>query len=234
MDRRANRLLALLSRQAALAQLEPYFRAVELKQGEVLAESQQPLRLVYFPYSGIISSSVPLKDGHLIQTGMVGRDGVVGAMQALDRKVSPNKLIVVVPGVAEVADVDVVGSIIQANPNVRELLASHEQFFLAEVQQSAACNAVHAIEQRTCRWLLRMNDLIGMKVPLTQELLAEMMGVRRTSVTMAAATLQKAGFIRYRRGHIHIVDIEGIKQKSCECYEVVKDHYDRLLNDGFK
>jgi CRP-like cAMP-binding protein len=136
-----------------------------------------------------------------------------------------------VPGRAAVIEADRIAEMAQVSPDVRSLFLSHEQFFLAEVQQSAACNAVHTVEQRVCRWMLRMNDLIGMNVAVTQELLSQMIGVRRTSVTLAAGLLQQAGVIRYRRGHIQIVDIERLKQSSCECYKAVSDHYDRLVNN---
>jgi CRP-like cAMP-binding protein len=205
-------------------------KTVELRRGQVLAEPLAQLNRVYFPYSGIISFSVPLKDGHLVQAGLVGRDGEVGGLQALDGKVSPNRIVVLVPGRAAVMDADQFSEIVQADPGRRSVFLSHEQFVLAEVQQSVACNAVHTVQQRMCRWILRMNDLIGLKVPLTQDLLATMIAVRRTSVTAAAGMLQKEGSIRYSRGQIHIADIERLKRSSCECYTAVRDHYDRIMN----
>ncbi len=224
----ANHLLSYLLR----ARSDGYGRlkTVELRRGQVLAEPLAQLNRVYFPYSGIISFSVPLKDGHLVQAGMIGRDGAVGGLQALDAKVSPNRIVVLVPGRAAVMEADQFSEIVQADPQRRSVFLSHEQFFLSEVQQSVACNAVHTVQQRTCRWILRMNDLIGLKVPLTQELLATMIAVRRTSVTGAAALLQNEGVIRYSRGHIQIVDIEALKRLSCECYAAVRDHYDRIVN----
>jgi CRP-like cAMP-binding protein len=106
----------------------------------------------------------------------------------------------------------------------------HEQFVMAQAQQSAACNATHAVEARISRWLLRCRDLAGSDdIALTQEFLAEMMGVRRTSVSLVANTLQQAGLIKYRRGHIRILDVEGLQEAACECYETVRTHADRLL-----
>jgi CRP-like cAMP-binding protein len=179
---------------------------------------------VYFPYSGVISFLVPLTDGRLVQTGVVGRDGAVGALQALDGKVSPNKIVVQVAGRAAVVHAEHLAEVVQDHPALRSLILSHEQIFLSEVQQSAACNAVHTVQQRVSRWILRMNDLVGVNVAMTQELLAEMIGVRRTSVTAAAAFLQAAEIIRYRRGHIQILDIERLKQSSCECYQALEDY----------
>jgi len=225
-----NYLLAALSTLGTPSQLA--VETVELSQGEVLAEPLDHMHRVYFPYSGIISFLVPLKDGHLVQTGMVGHDGAVGTLQALNGKMSPNRIIVRVPGRAAVIEADRIAELAHVSPSVRSLLLNHQQFFLTEVQQTAACNAVHTVQQRVCRWILRMNDLIGMHVPVTQELLSEMIGVRRTSVTVATALLQSAGVIRYARGRIRIVDIERLKQSSCECYEAVRDHYVRTVTNG--
>jgi CRP-like cAMP-binding protein len=119
-------------------------------------------------------------------------------------------------------------------PAFRGLLVKYEQFFLAQVQQTAACNAAHTLQARTCKWLLRMHDLVGVDLPLTQELLAQMMGVRRTSVTDVAGDLQRAGMITYSRGRIHIVNLELIRQWACECDEDVRSHYRRIFasNEG--
>jgi CRP-like cAMP-binding protein len=231
MDRNYNHLLASLSATETRLQLEPHLKTIELGQGEVLAEPLEQMHRVYFPYSALVSFLVPLKDGHLVQTGMMGHDGVVGAIQAIEGKVSLSRSVVRVPGRGAAIEADRLAEIASVSPNVRSLLSAHEQFFLAEVQQSAACNAVHTVRQRVCRWMLRMNDLIGMNVAVTQELLAEMIGVTRTSVTAAAASLQDAGVIRYRRGHVQIVDIQRLKQFSCECYEAVREHYDRIINN---
>lgn len=229
MDPQNNRLLALLTPEKRQL-LAVRFSTVDLREGQVLAETFDRFDQVYFPYTGVISFSVPLDDGHLVQTGFVGRDAAVGALQVLNGKVSPNRVVVRVPGKAAVIEADRFGEIAQADTGLRSLFLSHEQFFLAEAQQSAACNAVHSVQQRVCRWILRMNDLVGMKVPLTQELLSEMIAVRRTSISAAAAPLQNAGVINYRRGHIQILDIGRLKQSSCECYAAVKIHYDRIVS----
>jgi CRP-like cAMP-binding protein len=229
MDPEANRLLASVVAAGTRSQLEPHVRTIELAHGEVLAEPLAPMRRVYFPYSGIISFLVPLTDGYLVQTSLVGDDGAVGALQALDGRVSPNKIVVQVPSRAAVIDADHFGRIAQAAPGVRALLLSHEQFFVAEVQQSAACNAVHTVRQRMCRWLLRMNDLAGTTIAVTQEMFSDMLGVQRTSVTLAAASLQKAGVIRYRRGHVQILDVHLLERSSCECYGALKRSYNRLV-----
>jgi CRP-like cAMP-binding protein len=182
----------------------------DLQRGQVLAKPLEPMVQAYFPYSGVISFLVPLKDGHLVQTG------VVGALQALDIS---QHVVVQVPGPAAVVKAELLAEIVGDYPALRSLILSHEQLFLSKVQQSLACNAVHALQERVCRWILRLNDLVGMNVAVTQELLAGMIGVRRTSVTAVATSLQAERIIKYRRGHIQIVDIERLKQSSCECYQ---------------
>ena len=215
-------LTALFSRTQS--ELKQHVRTADLQQWQVLAEPLEPMTRVYFPYSGIISFFVPLKDGDLVQTGVVGRDGAVGALQALEGRVSLSRVIVQIPGQAAVVQAERLAEVVQDHPALRSLILSHEQFFLAEVQQSAACNALHDVRQRVCRWILRMNDLVGMNVAVTQELLAGMIGVRRTTVTLAAASLQNEGIIKYSRGRIQIVDIDRLKQSSCECYQSLRDY----------
>jgi CRP-like cAMP-binding protein len=133
-------------------------------------------------------------------------------------------VIVQIPGRAAVVHAARLVEIVEQCPTLRALILSHEQIFRSEVQQSAACNAVHTVQQRLCRWILRMNDLVGMNVAITQELLAEMIGVTRTSVSAGAASLQAAGIVKYRRGQIQIVDIESLRQSSCECYKALEDY----------
>jgi CRP-like cAMP-binding protein len=219
-----NELLASLLASGAQSRLRPHIRTAHLPRGQILAEPLERITQVYFPYSGVVSFLVPLRDGRLVQTGVVGRDGGVGALQALEGQVSANRIVVQVPGRAAVVQIERLAEIVQDYPALRSLILRHEQFFLSEVQQSAACNALHTVQQRVCRWILRMNDLVGMSVAVTQELLAEMIGVRRTSVSAAAAFLQAEGIIKYRRGHIQIVDIERLKQSSCECYQTLRDY----------
>ena len=161
---------------------------------------------------------------------MVGRDGVVNGTAALDSKTALHKGIVQIEGSAATIGPDVLRSLAHEFDPLHSLLIRHEQVLLAQAQQSAGCNASHDVEARMCRWLLRMRDLTQSNdLKLTQEFLAQMLGVRRTSVSLVAGTLQKAGFIRYRRGNIHLVDVEQLQQGACECYETVKGHYARLL-----
>jgi CRP-like cAMP-binding protein len=207
---------------------------VELHQSEVLAETHHRIEKVYFPHSGIISCIVQLKCGNAIQTGMIGNDGAFGAGQALDDRVSLNQVMVQVAGVASVISSHDILKVADEFPTFRKALIKYEEFFLSQVQQTAACNAVHTVQSRTCKWLLRMHELVGDDLPLTQETLAQMMGVRRTSVTQVAGELQRAGMITYGRGRVHIVDPEQVRQCACECDENVRSHYRRIFgsNEG--
>ena len=229
MAQSPNQLLASLLAKS-FATLEPHLKLIELPHGKILAEAGSQIEHVYFPHSGVISLVVELSIGDMIETAMVGRDGVLNAAAALDGKVTLNKSIVQLAGVAAVLSIDQLRSFCDTDPRFRSLLIRHDQVLFAQSQQSAACNASHSVETRMCRWLLRMRDLAGSDdLQLTQEFLAQMLGVTRPSVSLVANTLQKAGLIRYRRGNIRILDLRGLKEGSCECYATVKGHYDRLL-----
>jgi len=228
MPHRKNFLLNRLGPEL-LDRIQPHLSVVELHQTEMLARSHQRVEKVYFPHSGIISCVVELEGGDAIETGMIGRDGAFGAGQALDDKVSLNHVVMQVDGPASVISSDRICEVAEELPAFRRLLVGYEQFFLAQVQQTAACNAVHNVQARICKWLLRMHDLVGVDLPLTQEFLAEMMGVRRTSVTAVAGELQKAGMITYQRGRIHIIELEQIRARACECDEDIRSHYRRAF-----
>jgi CRP-like cAMP-binding protein len=224
-----NRILESLS-EGAYAALRPHFEIVESPRGEVLAETGAPIRNVYFPHTSIISLVVELDVGEMVETAMVGRDGVVNAACALDGKVSLNKVIVQLPGAGSVISADQLAKVADIYRDFRALLIRHEQVLFAQAQQSAACNASHLVEARMCRWLLRVRDLAGSDdLMITQEFLAQMLGVRRTSLSVVANTLQKAGYIRYKRGHVRLLDVSGLEESACECYATVKGYYDRLL-----
>jgi CRP-like cAMP-binding protein len=197
---------------------------------DVLARTGETVTRVYFPHSGVVSLVVEMSVGDMVETAMVGNDGVHNAASALDGKVSLNKGIVQIAGAASVIEADRLRAIADGSRNLRSIIIRHEQVLLAQSQQSAACNASHSVEARMCRWLLRMRDLAGDDLTLTQEFLAQMIGVRRSSVSLVASTLKSAGFIRYRRGNIRILDVDGLQQSACECYGVVKAHYDRLVS----
>jgi CRP-like cAMP-binding protein len=209
--------------------LRPHLRLVELQHGRLIAQSRERVRQVYFPHSGILSCVVDLDGGASIETGMIGNDGVFGAGLALDSKVSLHKVMVQVPGSATVVDAEHLKAVALSSPDFLALLLKYDQFFLGQVQQTTACNALHSVEQRTCKWLVRMHDLVGDELPLTQEFLAQMMGVRRTSVTGVATQLQKEGLISYRRGKIRILSRDVVERRACECHSAVREQYVELF-----
>jgi CRP-like cAMP-binding protein len=224
----SNQLLSLLSK-ADLANINEHVKTIELQQGAVLAEPGDDIGSIYFPHSGIVSFVVELIDGSVVQTGMVGRDGVIGAAQALDGKRSINRIIVQVPGIASVIDRAPLQRLMEAGSAIRKIFAAHEQFFVADIQQTAACNACHSAEARMARWLLRMRDLAGDDLPITQDYLAAMIGVRRNTVSEIARVMQQAGVISYVRGHVHIGSVHTLKKHSCECHQAVRENYQALL-----
>ena len=230
MSKSPNRLLASLP-SGVYSALTPHLKIVELKFGDVVAEAGSAIRQVYFPYSGVISLVVELDVGSMIETAMVGHDGVLNAAPALDGKVSLNKGIVQMAGSAGTIEANRLRQLANEFEPFRALLIRHEQVLFAQSQQSAACNASHTVEARMCRWLLHMRDFAGSDdLMLTQEFLAQMLGVRRPSVSIVASPLQKAGLIKYSRGRIRVLDVKGLKKEACECYGTVKAHYDRLLS----
>ncbi len=229
MAQSKNRILNALP-QNIFAAVEPDLTQMDLAFGAVVAETGQPIDRVYFPEAGVISLVVEMEVGDMIETAMVGRDGVVNGTSALDGKVALHKGIVQVAGEALVVTPDALRSLADEFGPLREILIRHEQVLFAQAQQSAGCNASHTVEARMCRWLLRIRDLTGSdETQLTQEFLAQMLGVRRSAVSLVAGTLQKAGFIKYSRGRIRLLDIAQIESGACECHKTVKGHYERLL-----
>jgi CRP-like cAMP-binding protein len=196
----------------------------------VLHEVGDTIGAVYFPINAVISLVVTLATGEMTEAAMVGKDGSIGIASALDGKVALSRAIVQLSGDAMICDPAAFKAAALQSEKLIAKAMRHEQTLFAQAQQSTACMANHEVEARLCRWLLRARDLSGSdQLPFTQEFLAEMLGVRRTSVTTVAHTLQEAGMIRYRRGKIEILNIEGLRDSACECYETIKEQYAQLL-----
>jgi CRP-like cAMP-binding protein len=224
-----NLLLSQLG-QDDFTRLEPYLKITPFTQHSVLFEAEQEIKRVYFPTSAVVSLVVTLESGETVEAAMVGSDGVVGAAAALDGRISLSRGIVQLAGDIVICSIDGLKSAALQSPTLLSLLIRHEQTVYAQAQQSAACLAAHNVQARLCRWLLRARDLAGTDtLPFTQEYLAEMLGVTRTSVTLVAHPLQSAGLIKYARGKIQILNVEALQDGSCECYGAVKRHYARLL-----
>jgi CRP-like cAMP-binding protein len=229
MPNTSNLLLASLSPSDAVA-LQPHLTSVHLEQQHILVEAGDAITGVYFPTSAVISIVVCLSTGELVEAAMIGRDGVVGASASLDGNISLSRMIVQLAGGAMMCSLDGLRSAAMQSQSLLSLLIRHEQTLYAQAQQSAACMASHHVEARLCRWLLRSRDLSGSDtLPFTQEFLAEMLGVGRTSVTVVAHTLQQAGMVKYSRGKIQITNLDGLQEAACECYETIKSHYRGLL-----
>jgi len=218
---------------AELDALRPRLEPVELVRETVLVEAGRPLTHVYLPHSGVISTLVRLSEGQTVEVAMVGRDNVFGAAAALDGGISLTYAVVLLPGRASVLSLADFRAAAAGSAIFRGLLARHEQALFVHAQQSAACNAAHSVEARLARWLLRARDLYDEEnLPLTQELLAQMIGVQRNAISIIANALQRAGIISYSRGHIEITNLEALRETACECYEVVRAQHNRLLKSS--
>src|SRR3954466_3364902 len=225
----SNAILSSLSESDAAA-LRPHLKATHLPQKTVLYDAGDTVKIVYFPTTAVISLVITFATGEMTEAAMVGRDGGVGISSALDGKIAMSRAIVQLGGDAYVCDPATFKSVAMQSERLISLVMRHEQTLFAQAQQSTACMANHEIESRLCRWMLRARDLSGSdELPFTQEFLAEMLGVRRTSVTTVAHTLQAAGMIRYSRGRIEILNVEALKETACECYVTVQENYKRLL-----
>jgi CRP-like cAMP-binding protein len=223
MPHKDNLLLASLS-PGDLAALQPHLKLVHFEQEQVLFEAGDTIDATYFPTSG-----------QVVEAAMVGRDGVVGASAALDGKIALSRAIVQLSGKAMVCSLAGLRGAAMQSQSLLSLLIRHEQTLYAQAQQSAACMAAHHVDARLCRWLLRSRDLSQSDTLLfTQEFLAEMLGVNRTSVTVVAHTLQQAGIIKYTRGKIRITNLEGLQDAACECYETVRLQYQDLLGGDLR
>ncbi len=210
--------------------IRPHLRTGEMPHEAVLAETGETLKRAYFPHRGVISLIVKLAKGEHVQVAMIGRDSVLGALSAIGDARALNTAAVLVAGTASVLELDRLRAAADHSSSLRTLLARHGLVVYAQVQQTAGCNAAHPVESRLSRCLLQTHDLSGdCRLLLTQEMLAQMIGARRNSVSLVANTLQQANFIHYSRGHIQINNLDGLRQTACECYATVKAQYDRLL-----
>jgi CRP-like cAMP-binding protein len=229
VPRSPNHFLAALP-AADFELLRPHLETVKLVQEAVLVGAGNRVKQVLFPHSGVISLVVSLANGGTVEVASVGNDSIFGASAALDGDISLTDAIVQLPGTASSLDVEVLRTVASQSIAFQTTLVRHEQALFAQAQQSAACNAMHSAESRLARWLLRMYDLAGEdRLHLTQDFLAQMIGVQRNSVSTVAHALQESGVIKYSRGNIEITDLEALKRASCECYEAVNEQYKRLL-----
>jgi CRP-like cAMP-binding protein len=228
-EARENSLLAALP-DPEWRRWQPLLEQVEMPLGEVLYESGATLTHVYFPTTSIVSLLYVLEDGSSAEIAVVGNEGIVGISLFMGGGSTPSRAVVQSAGRGLRLKAQMMKDEFNKNGPVLHLLLRYTQALITQMSQTAVCNRHHSLDQQLCRWLLlSMDRLQGDELVMTQELIANMLGVRRGGVTEAALRLQEAGLIRYARGHIVVLDRPGLEKRACECYAVVKHEYDRLL-----
>ena len=211
--------------------LLPFAERVTLATGEDLFQAGDQITDFYFLDSGMASLLSTTEDGATIEIGMVGYEGFIGTALVLKQNRMPYRSMMQIGGHATKVKTQPVLDQFEKNLEFRDLVLRYLRVLLTQVSQSAVCNRFHTLEERLCRWLMISRDIIDSdEIPLTQELLSQMLGVARTGVTMTAGALQQSGLIRYRRGQINILDSEALADASCECYRIVKQEFDHFLN----
>ena len=227
----ANRLLSLLT-SADYERLRPHLQPVLLEYRKSLYEADKNIEFVWFIESGVGSLVNTLANGDAAEVGTIGNEGIVGLPILLGDHRAPTSVYVQVPGAGLRMQAARFAKELAESASMRIVMLHYAHAFFNQVAQSAACNQFHSLRQRCCRWLLMTHDRMESdEFLLTQEFLAMMLGVQRSGVSTAAGALQRAGLIRYRRGHVTILDRAALEQHSCECYGIAKMEFDRLLGD---
>jgi CRP-like cAMP-binding protein len=230
-DPNQNQLMAALL-DAEFDRLSPHLELTTMKLGDVLYESGDKVQYVYFPTTSIISLHYLLENGGSSEIAGVGNEGVLGISSFMGGDSTPSRAVVQTSGFGYRLPAHLLNEEFNRGGQVMRLLLRYTQALLTQMSQTAVCNRHHTVEQQLCRWLLLTLDrLTSNELTMTQELIANMLGVRREGVTEAAGRLQGYGYISYRRGHITVLDRKGLEQDVCECYGVVKKEFARLLSD---
>jgi CRP-like cAMP-binding protein len=228
-DPTLNQLLAALPVEE-IARWQHQLERVELHLGQVLYEPGASLSHAYFPSTAIVSLLYVTENGDSAEIAVVGNEGVVGIALFMGGETTPNRAVVQSAGVGYRLSAQAIKAEFNRSAPVMHLLLRYTQALITQMAQTAVCNRHHSVDQQLCRWLLLSLDrLQGNELTMTQELIANMLGVRREGVTEAALKLQHSGLISYARGHVKVLDRPGLERRTCECYAVVKAEYDRLL-----
>lgn len=223
-----NLLLAALP-AAAFELLRPNLQTIDMPRGLTLVRSGEIPKKAYFPHSGVVASSVTLSGGHVVEARITGRDGALGAAVGAGERPSFTSAVVRLEGQSSTIDYPSLQTAIDRSAALRALLARHEALQQAMADQSVACNAVHQVEARLARRLMRLRNISGhTKFTVTQEVLAEMLGIHRNAVSHVANAMQQIKVIRYSRGQLEILDFEGLHRLTCECYDTVTAYKDLL------
>ncbi|MBV8888991.1 MAG: Crp/Fnr family transcriptional regulator [Alphaproteobacteria bacterium] len=224
-----NRLLQALPPDV-LRTFDGQLEVLDMEVRHKVYDPDEPSEYVYFPLSGIISIHKKMRDGVAVEIATIGNEGLVGLEIFLGGEQTPAAAFCQIAGRAARIGADAFRQAVRDSAPLTALLLRYTQAIMTQVAQSAACNRMHSIDERCARWLLMTHDRMdGDRFELTQEFLAEMLGVRRPSVSVAASILQRAGFIRYSRGRVEVVDRAGLESAACECYAVIAREYERLI-----
>ncbi|BAY10322.1 Crp/Fnr family transcriptional regulator [Calothrix sp. NIES-2098] len=228
---RENRLLTALP-ACEYQRLVPYLKFVSLSSGQILYEAEEPITRVYFPNNSLVSLIISTGNGSTVEVGCVGNEGIVGVPVILGSNTTTTSAVVQIAGNAMQMNADILKSEFACGRNLQKLLLSYVHALYAQAAQAAVCNRLHTLEARLARWLLTVSDRIqSNKLPLTQEYISLMLGVRRSGVTVAAGILSEQGIISYNRGNITILNRKGLEAISCECYRLLKSEFARLLGN---
>ncbi len=229
---RQNHLLAALPADE-YARLSPHLELVPMPLGDVLYESGVQMRHVFFPTTSIVSLLYVMEDGASAEIAVVGNEGIVGVSLFMGGETTPSRAVVQSAGYAYQMKGQLLKDEFRRAGPMQNLLLRYTQALLTQMAQTAVCNRHHSLDQQLCRWLLLSLDrLPSSELVMTQDLIANMLGVRREGVTEAAGNVQKAGLIAYRRGRITVLDRAGLEARACECYAVVKKEFERLLPEA--
>jgi CRP-like cAMP-binding protein len=224
-----NRLLASLPSEELTA-LQPHLEQVSLSHGQSIILPDEPIPFVYFPLNSLLSLVTVMEDGSTAEAGAIGREGVAGLPVLLEAGTTPMQTLTQIPGQAVRVKAEIIKEAFDKGGALQKIFYRYIHTTIVLGSQTAACNRLHPIEARLCRWLLMSSDGVDSdELVLTQEFLATMLGVRRAGVSEAASKLQGKSLIRYQRGRIQIVDRKNLEASACECYKVVKAEYHRLF-----
>ena len=228
---RENLLLAALPKEER-ARLDPFLRRVHLESGHSITVPDEPIRRLYFPYDAVTSTVQELSDGSTIETGLMGLEGLAGVQVWLGQESTAATTFVQVPGEAdEISTADFIREVREKPSPLNRLIAGYVHAFLVLTSMVAACNRLHPIDQRLCRWLrMTYNRANRTEFPLKQEFLADMLGVHRPTVSTAASMLQKAGLITYRYGNLTILKPDALIDGACECYRLMETQFEKIFN----
>ena len=228
-EHRANQLLATLA-PADFVALEPHLETVKLSKSTTVYETGDDMPYAYFPHDAVVSLITVLTDGKTVEVAVFGREALLGLTSALATCRSLGRYVVQVSGTASRVDTEALRRVLKDRPAVRELCLRFIEALMAQALQSMACNTVHSVEARCCRWLLTLHDRVGRDtLPLTHDQLSRMLGVQRSTVSLVTGSLQNSGLIEQGRGVITVTDRPGLEQAVCGCYAIMRRRFDEIL-----